>query len=90
MSPSEYQEPTWTHKGFFGICPVYVANPDSPMPCITPRHEYLDVLIHVSEYSFAFYFWLRSLWNPEYDGTFPILLTARLPAPIPPRSAPLP
>ena len=39
----------YTHKGWFGLCPVYLAGIDSDGPNVDPRHWSLGWLMDLSE-----------------------------------------
>lgn len=55
-------EITYTHKGWFGLCPVYISEPHSVEPGIEPRYPCTDWLLDLS----AFFF--RAFINrPVYD-----------------------
>lgn len=30
---------TFTHKGWFGLCPVYIGDINTEGPCLDPRHR---------------------------------------------------
>lgn len=46
-------EITYTHKGWFGLCPVYIAEPGSIDPYIEARRPYLGWLLDLSEIACA-------------------------------------
>lgn len=67
---------TFTHRGLYGLCPVYVADVDSPAPCIIPRHWSLQPLWIISEVLVAGAMILTGNYN------FPITITGELKKPI--------
>lgn len=74
----------FTHKGWFGLCPVYAADLGTDCPHLTPRVEntFFEVLFTISHWAFLAYFAFMdicaSLINREYDGGFPIFVTGEL------------
>lgn len=72
---------TLTHKGWFGLCPVYFANLDGPSPLVLERHRLLVPLLMLSEALFAAAFALcetaRLDWQPEW----PMFVTGDLQPP---------
>lgn len=70
---------TYTHKGWIGMCPVYLANIDSDGPNVATRLPYTDWLLHLSLWLFD----LASATSPAADhGTIPIRVTGKLARPI--------
>lgn len=62
----------FTHKGWFGLCPVYIAEDDSiEGPRLEPRLPFTEWLIHLSA-------WVYDLLNAE---SFPIMFTGELDPP---------
>ncbi len=58
----------FTHKGWFGLCPVYIAELDSDGPRIENRFPATAWLIHLSA-------WIFDTMNAE---GFPITITGEL------------
>lgn len=73
---------TLTHKGWFGLCPVYFADPFGPAPMVEPRHWTLTPLMMLSEgiYAVAFTVW-RAL-DPAFEPSWPLRITGELAKPI--------
>lgn len=69
----------YTHKGWFGICPVYIAELEHEMPIIAPRWGYLEWLLDISTGLFSFYFKLRTLIDMYYDPQWEISKITELP-----------
>ena len=69
---------TYTHKGWIGLCPVYVANPNSVSPDIDPRYPLTEWLLYLSLGLFDFF---SSLTGGD-DGSIPIKITGKLDKPI--------
>jgi hypothetical protein len=65
----------YTHKGWFGICPVYIANPYHECPTLTPRAWWAAPLMWVSiklqETGIA----ICSYMDPEWEPVWKIRLT---------------
>lgn len=72
--------PTWaTHKGWLGLCPVYIGDLDSAGPVVEPRWRVLAWLMPVSEALFFVAFALAAAADPGYEPSWPIRVTGRLP-----------
>lgn len=69
---------TFTHKGWFGICPVYLADLESDAPLIDPRHWVLAPLMWASEVMYAVVFHVRGFMDPEFEPVWPIRITGEL------------
>ena len=72
-----------THRGFFGVCPVYLGDLDGPAPLVVPRRAWLDPLLDLSAGAFAAINWLGTQCNPLWAPRWPVVVTGRLPAPLP-------
>lgn len=75
-----------THKGWFGICPVYFANLDSDAPLVVERHWSLLPLMLLSESCFGIVFALASLLT-DFEPQWPLRVTGELDTP---KSIPVP
>lgn len=73
---------TFTHKGWFGLCPVYFADLNSDAPHVHERHWALKPLMVVSEWMWGAMFWLASVVNPDYEPEWPLHITGVLDPPI--------
>jgi hypothetical protein len=73
---------TFTHKGWFGLCPVYIGDINTEGPCLDPRHWSLSWLMPVSEAIFGMAFWIMTTINPDYEPMWPIRITGKLAQPI--------
>lgn len=69
---------TFTHKGWFGFCPVYLAGVESGEPMIHERHKLLLPVMILSEGFFGAFFFARSLLQPSYEPQWPIWITGEL------------
>lgn len=71
--------PSWaTHKGWLGLCPVYMAGLDDEGPTVEPRWRVLAWLMPLSEAIFGICFTLRQAVDPTYEPEWPIRVTGRL------------
>lgn len=68
----------FTHKGWFGVCPVYLGELDTPIPLVEPRHPSLDFLLTFSEIVYRSIFWVCISINHEYEASWPIRITGEL------------
>ena len=75
-----------THKGWFGICPVYFANLDSAAPLVVERHWSLLPLMLLSECCFGLVFVLGSFLG-GFEPAWPLRVTGEL---APPKSIAVP
>lgn len=64
----------YTHKGWIGLCPVYIGNKESASPDIDPRIPYTEWLLHLSLAVFDF---IGSVTGND-DGGIPILVTGEV------------
>lgn len=69
-----------THKGWFGICPVYLANLDSAAPLVVERHWVLLPLMLLSECCFGLVFVLGS-FLAGFEPAWPLRVTGELAPP---------
>lgn len=73
----------FTHRGWFGICPVYLGRLDQPEPVVHERRPWMLPLMLFSECMYGIVFWVIGLVRPDYEPAWPIQVTGRLPTPIP-------
>lgn len=73
---------TLTHKGWFGLCPVFMSDPDSDSPLVDPRHWILAPLFWLSEFMFGLMFAVMEAAGADVPG-WPLKITGRLASPIP-------
>lgn len=69
-----------THKGWFGICPVYFGNLHSEAPLIVERHWSLLPLMLLSEAMFGLVFLVGSFFT-GFEPTWPLRVTGELKQP---------
>lgn len=73
---------TLTHKGWFGLCPVYFAGLDTEAPLIDPRHWSLAPLMWLTELLYGAYFLLATMARPDFTPEWPLMVTGPLKTPI--------
>jgi hypothetical protein len=71
-----------THKGWFGICPVYFGGLHTGAPLIVERHVLLLPLMVLSEVMFSIAFKCKGLIDPDYEPEWPLRVTGELAQPI--------
>jgi hypothetical protein len=70
-----------THKGWFGVCPVYLGDLDGPAPLVDPRSPLLIPLFLLSEAMFALCFTALAAAGRENPG-WALKITGKLSRPI--------
>lgn len=74
----------FTHKGWFGICPIYIADIETDCPALTPRVEnwFFETLFWISHYMFVVVFavadFFSHLMHSNWRMGFPICVTGEL------------
>lgn len=71
----------FTHKGWFGLCPVYFAGLETGCPAILERHWSLVWLMTFSEWLYALAHWTIHLFDPERELFWPLRVTGELTPP---------
>lgn len=71
-----------THKGWFGLCPVYFADIDSDAPLAEPRHWSLGWLMHLSVAIYSAVIFMKTVIDPEWMPVWPLRVTGELAVPI--------
>lgn len=72
---------TLTHKGWFGLCPVYVAGPDTACPDVHERHWACAPLMWISLAVFGLCFAAMEFIDPLHVPEWPLKLTGKLARP---------
>lgn len=71
-----------THKGWFGLCPVYIGSPESEEPLLVPRIPLTDWLMDFSDWAYRMTGRCMEILAPEWEWPgYPIAITGRLAAP---------
>lgn len=66
-----------THKGWFGLCPVYFGNMHSESPLVLERHPALLPLMMFSEAMFQLVMIIMDIAGQDPPG-FPLRITGKL------------
>jgi hypothetical protein len=69
-----------THKGWFGICPVFFGDLCSPAPMVVERHPIYLPLFMISEVLYSLCFMVCEAMNPAWIPEWPLKVTGDLPA----------
>ncbi len=69
------EEVKWTHKGWFLLCPVKIAEIDSECPILEPRPEFLGFWFWINEQLQHALIGVLSLMSPDYEPNFVIKVT---------------
>lgn len=70
-----------THKGWFGICPVYLADLHTQEPFVEERHGSLAWLLAISEIVYSICFLVMELMDPLAEPAWPLRITGKLAVP---------
>ncbi len=68
----------YTHKGWFGICPIYIGKLHSDAPAVAPRWEWVVPLFVISEWWQGAAIWVCTLVNPAYTPLWKLRITGAL------------
>lgn len=72
----------FTHRGWFGLCPVFVGMVESEGPALMARHPVLEWWLDLQEILLGSAGFVLSLLNPGYEPMWPIRIGAPLDKPI--------
>lgn len=73
---------TLTHRGWFLLCPVYLADLEAVEPFLEPRRFIPDWWMAANEFAFGVLVVFARAINPESDPPFPILVTGDITPPL--------
>jgi hypothetical protein len=68
----------YTHKGWFGFCPVYLRNTFTSNPGVMPRYRWLTPVLYLNVWLQEIGIGLCSMVDPEWEPTWKIRLTGEL------------
>jgi hypothetical protein len=68
----------FTHVGWFGFCPVYIADVDSDGPTIIERNGIPQWWFEANELFLGACIWICSALNSEYKPNWPIQITGEI------------
>ena len=69
---------TYTHKGWFGVCPVYFSKLDTDCPTVDPRMGLYEPLMLLSEAMYRVVFFCCRAIRPDFDPAWPLKITGAL------------
>lgn len=69
-----------THKGWFGLCPVFFGDMDSDAPMVVERQLIFLPLFVVSEAMYSLCFMVCEAMNPAWIPAWPLWVTDALPS----------
>lgn len=72
---------TYTHKGWFGFCPIHIGDVMSPDPCLKARHWSLEWLLDASAWMQELAMLCVDLMGGDPPG-YRIYVGQKLPTPI--------
>lgn len=70
--------PEWTHYGWFGFCPVKIADLDTDAPTLEARWWWLEWLFDMQEDIQGIAISLCSLVNPDYEPMWKIRVSREI------------
>jgi hypothetical protein len=71
-------EPKFTHKGWFMLCPIKIADPFDGIPCIAARWWWLEFWFSINEGFQQAQIMFLSLLNPDYEPRFMFKVSGEL------------
>lgn len=74
------REIVYTHKGWFGICPIYLDGLGEG-PTLKARHILLEPLFALSVWLMQQVIFFKSMGDPKWEPMFPIRITGALKKP---------
>jgi hypothetical protein len=69
----------YTHRGWFGFCPIYLRDTYTNNPSITPRRAWLMPVLKASIFLQELAIGACSIANPHWEPVWKIRLTGKLP-----------
>lgn len=67
----------YSHRGWFGFCPVYVNQPFSGKPAVCPRHPLLMPLMRLNILIQRLAISVCSMMDPYWEPTWKLKLTGK-------------
>ena len=68
----------FTHKGWYGFCPIYYRVEEDGSAGLMPRKLIPDWVFSVSHYFITVCIFTLSVFDKDYEPSFPIYLTGEL------------
>lgn len=69
----------YTHRGWFGFCPIYIGDPYGKCPDIIARHRWLHPLLELNVWLQEVAIGMCTMMNPEWEPVWKIRLTGKMP-----------
>lgn len=70
--------PIFTHKGWFMLCPIKIAEPFGEAPCLAARWDWLELWFDLNEGFQHALITALSLLNPDYEPQFMFKVTGEI------------
>lgn len=74
--PEEEFGKDWKHKGWFGVCPIYLSSDTSEDPTVVERNWVPEWWLDLNEAVFGLYAMLRSSLDEDWEPLYPFIITA--------------
>ncbi len=71
-------DPKFTHKGWFMLCPIKIAEPDSGAPMVAARWWFLEWWLSINEAFQASQIRVLTLIDPDYEPMWMLRITGEL------------
>lgn len=68
----------YTHKGWFCLCPIYIANLETGEPTLEARRWVPEWWFTCNEIAFGLVVQVTMTFKPDFEPLFPILVTGEL------------
>jgi hypothetical protein len=68
----------YTHKGWFGFCPILLANPFSNNPDVTSRTEWLMPFLRFNIWLQGLAIGICKMMDPDWEPTWKIRVSGKL------------
>lgn len=73
---------TFTHYGWFGLCPIIIAQHDSDMPVFQARYRFTEWLFDFSDWMYERCNDILTFMNPDYEPGYPFTIRGELDPPL--------
>lgn len=68
----------YTHRGWFGFCPVYLGSINTDCPNVIARRRWLEPVLHVNVFIQELAIGACSIINPHWEPVWKIRITGPL------------
>lgn len=69
---------TFTHYGWFGLCPIIIANPDGDLPVFQARYRFTEWLFDFSDWMYQRCNDFMVLIDSDYEPGYPFTIKGEL------------